>query len=369
MTDKLNATHGTVCDLAEQYYGYFGWPTVGKLGDGTLIVVSSGMRMEHVDPTGRTVIHISRDEGKTWSSPRVINDSPFDDRDAGVISLGGSKALVTWFTSDTRNYMPHWTEEYQAAMKPGIIWESYADASQFIGSWTSVTDDNGATWSKPARCDLTTPHGPILLRNGDLLYFGKEFGKNMEEFMGGVGDVAANVSSDAGKTWRRLGAVPLYPGIANTAYHEPHVVELGSGKLLGLIRLAHAAGDTLPDETPNFSNLQTESTDGGKTWSKPTPWSFRGSPPHLMLHSSGALVCVYGHRDEPFGERVSISHDEGATWRHSLVLRDDGPDTDLGYPSSVEVGDGSIFTLYYQKPRKASDKCALLYSRWHLPTR
>jgi len=367
MAINLQATHGTVCDLAEQTYGYFGWPTVARMDDGMLIVISSGMRMEHVDPTGRTVINISRDEGKTWSSPRVINDSPFDDRDAGVISLGGSKALVTWFTSDTRAYEKHWEGEYLAKMQPGFIWERWADASKFVGAWTSTTDDSGASWSKPVRCNLTTPHGPIRLRNGDLLYFGKEFGRNMDEFLKGEGDVAAEVSRDNGKTWQRLGSVPLYPGINRSSYHEPHVVELQSGKLLGLIRLSPVGGDKLPDDAPNFSNLQTISTDGGKTWSAPTAWGFRGSPPHLMMHSSGALVCVYGHRDAPCGERASISRDEGATWQHGLVLREDGPDSDLGYPSSVELADGSIFTVYYQKPRKTSDKCALLWTRWQLP--
>ena len=76
----------------------------------------------------------------------------------------------------------------------------------------------------------------------------------------------------------------------------------------------------------------------------------------------------YGYRQEPYGERVAISRDEGASWEHDLVLRDDGPDSDLGYPASVELSDGRVLTVYYQKPNRSEDKCAFLWSRWELPS-
>ena len=100
MTEKVEAEHGEACAMVNDRFGYFGWPTVGRMEDGTLVAVASGMRSYHVCPYGRTVFLRSRDEGRTWTSPRVIHDSPFDDRDAGIISLGGRKLLVAWFTSD-----------------------------------------------------------------------------------------------------------------------------------------------------------------------------------------------------------------------------------------------------------------------------
>ena len=42
------------------------------------------------------------------------------------------------------------------------------------------------------------------------------------------------------------------------------------------------------------------------------------------------------------------------------------PDGDLGYPATVELGDGSLFTVYYQKAAPG-EKCSLLWSRWKLP--
>ena len=41
----------------------------------------------------------------------------------------------------------------------------------------------------------------------------------------------------------------------------------------------------------------------------------------------------------------------------------------LADPSSVELDDGSILTLYYQKPAGVRSKCALLTTRWTLPPR
>ena len=77
------------------------------------------------------------------------------------------------------------------------------------------------------------------------------------------------------------------------------------------------------------------------------------------------IVCVYGYRHEPFGQRALLSRD-GVTWSDELILRDDGLDGDLGYPASVELPDGELLTVYYQRlPGDA--KTSVLSTRWHLP--
>ena len=96
-----------------------------------------------------------------------------------------------------------------------------------------------------------------------------------------------------------------------------------------------------------------------------------GSPPHLLKHSSGALVCVYGRREAPFGERALVSWDNGETWTEDYDLDNRAVGGDLGYPCSVELDDGSILTVYYQKyyndeTGKYDDKCSILYTRWTL---
>lgn len=373
MTMKLDAEHGAICSLENDFFGYFGWPTVARLDAGTLVAIASGLRNGHVCPFGRTTFFQSHDEGRTWTSPRVIHDSPLDDRDSGIVALGNSKLLVSWFTTDNRHYyteeaMQDMDEARNARWRCGLANVTDANTQRFEGAWTCTSDDAGETWNPPVRTGLTTPHGPILLKNGELLYFAKEFGNRKVEFIDGHGRIVAARSADGGTTWQVLGEVPLIPGTAWPNYHEPHVVELPDGRLIGLIRVqSYKDDDVTKAGVVDFSIAQTESFDGGHSWTQARPLGFHGSPPHIFRHSSGTLVMSYGYRLQPYGERIAISHDDGASWQHDLVLRDDGPDGDLGYPASVELNDGSILTVYYQKPYRSEDMCAFLWSRWRLP--
>ncbi len=113
-----------------------------------------------------------------------------------------------------------------------------------------------------------------------------------------------------------------------------------------------------------FHSMLTRSSDGGRTWSAPEMLA-AGSPPHLLRHSSGAVVVTYGYRQAPFGQRARVSLDDGRTWGEELTLRDDGVSGDLGYPSSVELSDGSILTVYYQA-LPGGGNCALLGTVWEL---
>jgi hypothetical protein len=302
----------------------------------------------------------------------VLQDGPLDDRDAGVVCLGGQRLLATWFCSDTRQYYPpDKLETLDSASRPiweqGLARQNDEIAARWLGSWSRISDDGGETWRVPIRVPINAPHGPIRLRRGGLLYLGKEFFADMQCFKSGVGRVIA-AASDDGIAWRLLGEVPLYPNTTNGSYHEAHVAELADGKLIGMIRIQNHGPDRLESSgVMHFSMMQTESIDGGLTWSTARPLNFHGSPPHLIQHSSGVLILSYGYRLEPYGQRVAISHDGGLTWENDFILRDDGPDSDLGYPATVELTDHSLCTVYYQKPKRVEDKCALLYSRWTLP--
>jgi sialidase-1 len=369
MSKKLNASHGIVCRKPGEKFGCFAWPTVARMDDGTLAVVCSGLRSQHICPWGKTVFSVSRDDGASWSEPRVIQDSMIDDRDAGIVNLGGGKLLVSWFRSDTRQYTlpfhkwmpPEWVQEWTDA----DAFADWTDATveSLLGSWVMLSDDAGATWGEPIRVPVSAPHGPVRLANGELLYLGKDFRQPESKR---TGDIQAARSSDGGRTWETLGSVPIYPNTVGDNYHEPHVVELPSGKLIGAIRMENGGGVDLARDAgiPNFSLMQTESDDGGRTWTPARPLGFHGSPPHLIRHSSGVLVLTYGYRQSPLGERVAFSRDDGATWDHDWILRDDAPG-DVGYPATVELADGSLFSVYYQQAAP-DEKCSILCSRWQL---
>lgn len=365
------AEHGVVCRLPDERLGYFGWPTVARLEDSRLVVASSGLRSSHVCPWGKTVLNVSDDGGYTWSAPRIINDSPLDDRDAGVVAMGCGRLLVSWFVTDNRANLDddHLRELFGDAeaesWRPTL--EALTDeiVNRHQGSWVMVSEDAGAAWSAPIRVPVSSPHGPIRLGNGDLLYLGKPFGTadDMRH-----APITATRSLDGGRTWQVVGEVPLCPGTVSGSYHEAHALELPSGKLIGAIRLENCPGengDVAQAGLIHFSTLLTQSTDGGHTWTTPRSLGY-GSPPHLLRHSSGALILTYGFRRVGYGQRVGVSRDDGQSWERDWILHDDAPDWDLGYPSTVELPDASLFTVYYQK-FAPGEHCSLLYSRWQLP--
>ena len=42
-----------------------------------------------------------------------------------------------------------------------------------------------------------------------------------------------------------------------------------------------------------------------------------------------------------------MSDDSGRTWSEEIVIRDDLPNDNLGYPSAIEYEPGRLFTVYY----------------------
>jgi len=350
---------------AQGMYGYQGWPSVCKDENGVLYAVSSGYRMHHICPFGKTVMYISRDEGKTWTPPIIVNDTELDDRDAGIISLGNGKLLVSWFVHPAEVY----TDKYAPYIKNGASPEealialaqmaSYrllSDEKRMGGSYVRLSRDYGVTWGETVRVPVSAPHGPNVLADGSLLYLGKElysYGAETPEV------VASYKSVNDGLTWEKLCVLDTPEGYTLDNFHEPHVVEMPNGRLLGAIRAQGAPC------YHGFTFFMCYSDDKGKSWTTPKSMDISGSPPHLMVHSSGAVICVFGRREVPFGERAIVSRDNGETWSDEYVLCDNGPDGDLGYPCSVELSDGSIFTVYYQK-YAAGEKCSLMYTKWWL---
>ncbi len=71
MSTEVEAEHGIVCRLEGEQFGYFGWPSIARMDDGRLVVSSSGLRVWHVCPFGKTVLNFSEDDGPDLvASPR-----------------------------------------------------------------------------------------------------------------------------------------------------------------------------------------------------------------------------------------------------------------------------------------------------------
>ncbi|MBR5681343.1 MAG: exo-alpha-sialidase [Clostridia bacterium] len=353
------AERGIICRTPNTFFRYHGWPTVTRDADGVLYAVDSAFRVNHICPFGKTALYRSYDGGKTWTVPSVVNDTYLDDRDAGILSLGGKKLLVTWFCHPAKNYMEIYGNHIRNSWigNPSVLdaYPTIPEEEGRGGLFIRLSEDGGDTWGETIRVPVSSPHGPNILSDGTLVYLGKAmFTDELPD-----GAVAAYKSADGGKSWEKLAVLDIPEGTRPDNFHEPHVVELPSGRLLGMIR---AEGQGVPF---GFTMYETHSDDGGRSWSPMVCLNIPGSPPHLLLHSSGAVILSYGRRCEPFGERALVSYDDGESWPEEYVLHETVP-CDLGYPASVELGDGSILTVYYQNYEGDANFTSLLYTKWKL---
>jgi hypothetical protein len=74
---------------------------------------------------------------------------------------------------------------------------------------------------------------------------------------------------------------------------------------------------------------------------------------------------TYGYRRAPFGNQARVSKDEGRTWSEPLTVSSDGASGDLGYPSTVELADGTLLSAWYEL-RTGSPLAVLRARRWKL---
>lgn len=341
--------------ICKQDGRYIGWPTVAKTADGELLVVFSGDRDEHVCPYGKTYLVRSRDHGETWSQPQLINNTPLDDRDAGTVVLKSGVIVITWFTSlafEVDEYHTWISKDISDGWKEASRKISNKDRAKWLGSWSRRSEDGGKTWSEPIINVVSTPHGPIQLSDGRLLYMGTLMPFTSQR-------IGVEVSRDEGKTWEVIGEVPRVeePIRREVEMCEPHVCETSDGRIIGIIRKNC--------EVEKRGMYQTESTDGGYTWSEPKEilkdgQPIKGYPPHLLKLKDGRVLLSYGYRLEPYGEKACLSSDDGKTWDvENEIMISEAPNGDLGYPSSVELDDGEIFTVYYQVDKAGEMPCLM----------
>ncbi|MBO7360310.1 MAG: exo-alpha-sialidase [Clostridia bacterium] len=340
--------------------GYYGWPSVAvDEKDVTYVVVSK--RLHHIDPYGRVMLYKSYDRGLTWDGGSCIYDTVLDDRDAGIVYMGGGRLLVTTFSHDAPLYLNNtnasWTS-WQKSVSAGQLkeltdlWASSPESDLKGCSSYIISDDYGETWSGRHLMPLTAPHGPSMMNDGTLIYLGvpkaPEFatGKKLES------GVYCYVSTDRGETFSersKIGVDPEYKAC------EAYGIQLPDGTVVATVR------------TGDLSTLCFRSVDGGYTWTEAEKVTY-GAPAHLVLSADGRTVVMsYSKRKDTTGQCVRLSTDGGASWGKEYYLsRPAGTaDSDLGYPATARYSDGSFITVYYQKWKNDRKPC-LMRTLWTL---
>jgi hypothetical protein len=259
--------------------------------------------------------------------------------------------LITTFTSlayEERGLLAKQTPERQVRWQAAQNRLTAEERKAELGEWVLRSTDGGLNFSARIPTVVNSPHGPLQLKDGRILYVGKQLWAKEHR-------IGAAESKDDGLTWTWLSEIPGRPGDdVASKYHELHAVETDDGRIVAQIR-HEGRVDT------NWT-LQTESADGGKTWTIPRPITF-GIPSQLLKLRDGRLLMTYGHRRPPFGNQARLSTDHGRSWSEPMIISGDGAAGDLGYPSTVELVDGTLLTVWYEN-MKDLGKAVLRQAKW-----
>jgi len=289
-------------------YWHASAPTPFRYPAKTLELYSGyGMPVDINAPTGgRAMLVRSTDQGRTWSRPETIIDTPADDRHPAFLELRDGTILCSFFT-------------YTGEQDPALQAE--------LGVHTLVirSFDGGRTWEKIPR-RLPSPFlggqsefdGPILsLKDGSAMITASGQPKQ-----GGFGQVGVFRSAGRGETWELLSTVKTDHDLSETA-----AAQLQDGRL---VMASRPQGDL------------AWSSDSGHTWTKPVTFGMRMAAPSLYVLRDGTLVCLFSSQ----GLRVIFSRDGGQTWIAPSLTQGFLVDRAYGYGKAMELADGSLYVAY-----------------------
>lgn len=364
----LRKTRDLVIFRDPRFYASF--PAVAALPDGQAIVLfrrgrdprglfSTGgaaddllfQSVDHVDPRSQLVlVRLSR-ELEPLGEPEILPPDPeAADQDANLVLLRDGTLLLgsfAWYPLPAQYAATLEKREARfigSAEKTGCLF-------LFWGGFIRTSVDGGRTWT-PHNYLPPIPGEPEVIPEARPFLGGGVRGRPVETPEGEV--LLATYSSargtprrsashlfcsrDKGKTWHYRNPIS-HDADGKTGFAEPALYLTSGGRLIAFHR-SFGCEDRL---------LTAISEDRGRTW---LPWRrhrITGHPFDPLPLRDGRLLLVYGYRHPPYGIRARLvdgecEHiDEGT----ELILRDDGPSPDIGYPWATELADGRILVVYY----------------------
>ena len=308
----------------------------------------------HHDPDSSIQIIESEDEGVSWriDSLRTVYKSHYGVNDPAMTVLKDGSIINRFVALDIRP-TSMWSRPpikiFSHRTEHGLV-------TEVVGNLVMRSRDSGITWTeigidKVATLGPTCSRDPIVeMPDGSWL---------MPVYTGAPqrSDVSWVVRSfDEGVTWcepiqimaDENGHASQLQGIN---YNETSLLSLGNGELVAMVRADatfHTENEFIPVGGVGDLCL-ARSFDSGLSWSPAMRTGIRGQPGSLMRLADGRLLATYGYRKKPFGVRCCISIDRGRTWdtAREIVIRDDCPTWDCGYPFTIQMKDGHLFTVYY----------------------
>lgn len=343
-------------------YAYSSFPCMAKLPDGKVACAFRHAeerqekygRVTHVDPTAKDVFIVSSDGGASFEHAlNTIVDDSMSDQDPCINVLSDGRIIVSYFRWDL---VPigageeKWGAEdfHRYGRSLFDTYDCYPDGVAY-----SISDDGGKTWRHMPhlRIDGVPPTGGVRgnlieMPNGSLImpFYGcLNYGE--------LSRAGLIRSCDRGETWQYLSDMAFDEKLEKH-FLEANIYRSDSGRIIGLFRTQSDYMKPGVDFEDTYLNLHVSvSEDDGKTFGPVTeiPDCWASSPVQALRLKSGNVLLSYGYRREPFGIRVRLCNNELTDISESpeLILRDDAPNGDLGYPHAIQLDNGEIIVSYY----------------------
>lgn len=249
-------------------------------------------------PDGALYVQRSADGGITWDKPLIVYDKhrcqpPRTVMCGGIVATGNSLSASFGVIEmlDSRVYV--FSKEAES-----FPWHIYMSRSE----------DKGRTWTPPVQID-TGPYkycigaatSPFVLNNGDLCV------PIEVKTPAGPQATAAVFSSNGGRSFSKIRMLVEDPnGLLSLC--DARFTRLRDGA-----HLAHLwAFRHQTEETINVH--ESRSMDDGQTWSPAVPIGIRGQISRPLELPPGLLVAVCNYRQQPEGNQLWWSHDQGRSW-------------------------------------------------------
>lgn len=312
---------------------HLAFPDVCLLNDGSLLVVYREAN-NHFDPPSRIMVTRCPNpmESLEFEPPQLVCDTDLDDRDPSVVQLSDGSLLL--------NYVRYHKETFSEVIDAttGEKKGRFRDAKQPSTPLALVRSfDGGATWGPPQDIQVLNPPGDFGTRIATTAAILKlPSGELLMPIHNARGSFLIR-SGDDGATWGDVTPVAVAEA---PIFEEPTLTLLHDGRILAFLRADNCGEGYL---------YQTLSSDEGRTWTEPEKLNLWGLPAHVLQLSDGRIVATYGYRRVPCGVRYCVAR-AGLSWSvaDEYALRNDGHAYgDLGYPSSVELPNGEVLTVYY----------------------
>ena len=343
----------------EERWGWFQFPSIGKAADGTLIVKWHMQEDSHRSygtiSKQPAVPMMSKDGGLTWqpqdrdyfAPPKLYNGTL---RDGRVLQISTPKALdVKSFTDFPEPVATKGKNSYYLVDSlPAVFQGAYL---QFIGEGLQPESIHAEVHDPGALRYTIDGSMPVVwwgdikeLSDGSLV--AGVYPCHYLDEDGGLarGSVSFYRSCDGAKHWEVLAHIPcIADGILDKRgdgrFDEPAFEVLPDSTFLCVMRTG--------SPSPMY---RTFSSDRGKTWTAPEPFTPNGVDPMLMLLKNGVVVLASGRP----GLQLRFSLDgSGRDWTEPLdmipFMNPDGTyvkNVSCGYPSIVENDDESFFVAY-----------------------